>query len=80
MSGSTQAMTTYGRRVKANINERRVRRHDTFQESLNVNGQCLEDVMPEVPLEFPCRDSSKDVKDFRDWSYFKNLEKKKIVK
>mmetsp|Transcript_6581 Transcript_6581/g.10752 ORF Transcript_6581/g.10752 Transcript_6581/m.10752 type:complete len:169 (+) Transcript_6581:149-655(+) len=72
-------MTSIGRRVKANINERRVRRHNTIQDNLNIDGQNVEDVYPEVPLEFPCRDSSKGVTDFRDWSYFKNLEKKKIV-
>lgn len=32
-----------------------------------------------VPLEFACRDSSKGVTDFREWSYFQRQEKKKII-
>ena len=71
-------MSSYGRRIKASINERRVRRHDEIQANQRLSG--LDDVPVEVPLEFPCRDSSKGVRDFSEWSYFKKLEKKKIVK
>lgn len=74
-------MTTYGRRVKCNINERRVRRHDEFQANQTLNSENGDDFIPEeIPLEFPCHDSSKGVKDFTEWSYFKKLEKKKVVK
>ena len=74
-------MTTRGRRVKCAINERRVRRHDEYQANMSASGEGDElQEIEEVPLEFPCHDSSKGVKDFKDWSYFKKLEKKKIVK
>jgi hypothetical protein len=74
------ASASHGRRIKCNINERRVRRHDAFQANLTINGATEEDLSPDIPLEFPCHDSSKGVKDFTDWAYFKKLEKKKIVK
>ena len=73
-------MTTHGRRIKCDINERRVRRHDEFQANQAINGATIEELSPDVPLEFPCHDSSKGVKDFKNWSYFQKLEKKKIVK
>jgi hypothetical protein len=35
--------------------------------------------IPQADLIFPCHDKSEGVRDFRDWSYFKNERPQKVV-